>query len=237
MRSVLFASFVLATAACGAELGAPLPDGAPSQGGEGVVPGAFRPSAGFFGPIRVTPLDHDGDPVRCVTDEETRPCDIEVTRRREVYYRWASPAIAGRIEPGWTLRHEANGAVFALEPDGTLSGNGLYHPGSRFAQVLFCRLTDEPALVCRHEIRDEDRERVWNVDTCRESFVVRASGGELRATLDRFPAEPPALTGRVDPPATSRDAQALALFLLAAQLVDYDTDHHTPYVDDPQVGD
>jgi hypothetical protein len=198
--------------------------------------GAWRSSTSFLGPIRVTPLDRPGgEATQCEIDGRLRDCDIEVTAAREVYYRRSSFAVAASLSPRWSLRHVSTGAVFALETDGSFSGTGLY--GQRSVQVLFCRLTAEPALECGHEFRPETRGQVWNETNCAERYIIRANEGALVGELPSHPDEPPSVIARVEPPASTREAQALALFLYAAHLIDGDTEYHTPYVSDMQVGD
>jgi hypothetical protein len=184
--------------------------------------------------MRVTPLDHDGEPIPCVTDQDERPCDIEVTAEREVFYRSHSPAVAGMIGPALSLRRGSEPAVFALEPTGFLVGLGLFQQPDA-AQVLFCRLTEEPALRCHHEIGASVRDRVWNEENCSESFVARVDGGTIAVTFFGQSDAPPSVAARIEPPPADNTAKALALFLYAMEVVDRDVEHHAPYVVDMQV--
>jgi hypothetical protein len=164
-----------------------------------------------------------------------RPCDIEVTADGRVFYRDRSGAPAGVIGPDLSLRRtESEPAVFALESTGNLLGSGLFQRPDA-AQVLFCRLTEEPALRCHHEFSASIRSRIWNEQSCSESFVARVDGGTITTTFSAFPDAPPYLAARIEPLPADDASKALALFLFAMGAVDRDTDHHTPYVDDVQV--
>ncbi len=198
-------------------------------------PGPFSWGAAAVRPIRVTPVNHRGQPVPCVAGGVERPCDIEVTGDRQVFYRSFSPAPAGVLGPGLALRRaEGSEAVFVLESDGALVGAGLFRAEGA-AQVLFCRLTEEPALRCRHELRASVRDRVWNEESCAESFVAQVEGDAIKVTYSEHPGAPGLLAARIEPPPADDASQALALFVYAMEAVERDTEHHTPHVSDMQV--
>ncbi|MCC6336213.1 MAG: hypothetical protein IT380_19775 [Myxococcales bacterium] len=182
------------------------------------------------------PLDHEAQPWRCVPDgRNERPCDIEVTADGKVFFRDRSGAPAGVIGPDLSLRRGVSEpAVFALEPTGDLLGLGLLQRPDA-AQVLFCRLTAEPALRCHHEFRTSLRGRIWNEENCSKSFVARVERGAITIAFPAFPDAPPYLAARIVPLPADDASKALALFLFAMEAVDRDTDRHTPYVDDMQV--
>jgi hypothetical protein len=187
--------------------------------------------ANAISPMKVTPLNHEGKPTPCVYDKVERPCDIEVTAAGDVYYRRYTPIVAGHIGPGLALRAaQTNKTVFALEPDGSLSGNGIFLPTDA-ARVLFCRLTDEPKLHCEHRFDPKILPRIWNQENCKYGFVLFVEGDAIKATFPAFPTAPPTIAARIDPPPTNAAAKGLALFLYAMEQVERDTTLHTPYVD------
>lgn len=209
--------------------------GASHDESEDTKPGAFRWSASSVPPIRVVPLNHRGEPIPCVAGSIERPCDIEVTAQGELIQRSRSWSVVGRMGPGLAVHDPEGGQrLFALEPNGTLFGLGPFQRPDA-AQMLFCRLTDEPALHCHHELRPAVAGRVWNETNCSAEFVARVKEGTVTVSSPAYPNEPPSVAAVVEPAPADDNAKALALFLLAMATVDLDTDHHTPYVSDPQV--
>ena len=187
---------------------------------------------GTIQPIRVTPLDYAGNPINCVADQDERPCDIEVTDAGEVFYRSRTPAPAGVIGPGLELRREGEAAAFALEANGALVGHGLFHAADS-AQVMFCRMTAAPALECHHDFEAAAGTRIWNETNCLGSLIARIDGGAIVFESVEYPG-PATIAARVEPAPDDDAAEALALFVYAMHLVEYDTVRHTPYVSDMQ---
>jgi hypothetical protein len=222
-RALLVASALLLTA-CAARQRRVVAD-TPANGT--ALPFPWWP--GEIRPIVVTPLRYDGQPTPCGTPEGTRPCDIEVTDAGEVYYRSRTAAPAGEIGPGLALGRDGT-IEFSLDESGALIGHGLFHAPDT-AQVMFCEMTAEPALHCGHDFSAAAGTPIWNEGNCKGSLVLRVDGGEIVAAFPEYPGET-SIAARVEPAPDTDGAEALALFLYAMELVEGDTQYHTPYVSD-----
>jgi hypothetical protein len=188
------------------------------------TPAPFQWGTRVIRPVRVIPLDHDGKPTPCVDGRKKRPCALEVTARGEVFDRFRS-SVGNVLSGGLSV----NGGQFRLAESGELVGTGPYFPEG--PQVLFCRMTKEPALRCHHEVRPEVRGLVCNEKDCKSSYVVRVEGATLTAVVNDG-ADSKVVAARIEPAPQDDSSRALALFLYAMHRVDFDVEHHTPAVDD-----
>ncbi len=179
--------------------------------------------------IRVSPVDHEGKPTECTAAR----CGLELSTDGRLVSSRHSGAVFFR--PDLSVRARRDGpVVFSRERTGRLVGAGPYR-APEAVQVLFCELTDEPLLRCRHEFDAAQRSRVWNAESCAASFEARVVGAHIEVTFAS--SGEPRRVAQVEPPATDKAAKSLALFLYALRAIDADTEQHLPHIDDMQWPD
>jgi hypothetical protein len=189
-------------------------------------PKPFRWTLPQIPPIRVIPVNLDGEPEPCLAERGTRPCDIEITKKGEVFVRLYGSTPVAWTGPGLSLRGE-EGGVFSLDPNGRLVGPGL-SSNPEVVRVMLCELSEEPVLRCRQEIPPEAEDRVWNKESCAESFAAEVAGGEIKIAFQSERDKPPRRVVRVEPLPVDNDMKALALFLFAMVVMEDDAAVHVP---------
>ena len=175
-------------------------------------------------PVRVaqvSPVNHEGAPTECVAAR----CGFALMADGRLFSARSGGFVF--FEKDLSIRAKRDGpVVFARERSGRLVGAGPNRSGNA-VQVLFCSLNDS-VLRCHHAFDPTKKDEVWNETNCAAAFEARVNGGSIEATFPAFPDAKPHVVAKVE-----GDAMTV-LFLYALRAIEWDTEHHTPFVDDVQ---